>query len=140
MNKRGKLNKIVNTTGQKKEATFPRYNDSTHPRYERYHQRFSNILQNISGPKILDAGCGTGLTCFLASQRDDITEIHGVDLQKSVLKDAKKNIKSKKVTFHYGFVEELGFEDEYFNTVVLGETIEHVTSVSETLYEAQRVY
>jgi 2-polyprenyl-6-hydroxyphenyl methylase/3-demethylubiquinone-9 3-methyltransferase len=139
MGKKEELKKIVNLPGQKKEGTFGRYHDPDHPRYERYHKRFPLILSEVVGPKILDAGCGTGLTCFLTSQRDDIEEIHGVDLQESVLAEAKNNVKSNKVIFHHGFVEDMNFEDNYFNTVVLGETIEHVTSVYETLSEAHRV-
>jgi len=139
MDKRKKLYEIVNKKGQKKEQTFNRFNDPTHPRYKRYHKRFPLIVENIVGPKVLDAGCGTGLTCFLASKRDDIKEIHGVDLQKSILKEAKENVKSDKVKFYEGFVEDLKFDSEYFNTVVLSETLEHVSSVTETLEEAARV-
>jgi len=131
--------KIINKPGQSKEPTFWRYHDPSHPRHKRYHKRFPRILENIVGPKLLDIGCGAGLTCYLASQRDDIKEIVGIDVQESVLKDAVKNVKSKKVEFHQGFAEELTFLKESFNTVTLTETLEHVYNVDKTLKEAHRV-
>lgn len=140
MDKRDKLYETVNKPGQKKEATFSRYYDPDHPRHLRYHARFPMMIENILGPKLLDFGCGTGLLChLLLKERDDIEEIHAVDLQEAILEEARENVKSDKVTFHNGFVEELKFEDEYFNTVVLGETLEHVYSVDKTLAESYRV-
>ena len=139
MSKKDELYKIVNRKGQKKEATFSRYHDPNHQRFARYHKRFPLILDSIIGPKVLDVGCGTGLTCFLASKLDYVKEIHGVDLQKVILEEAKQNVTSKKVTFHEGFGEELDFKDGDFNTVVMTETLEHVYSVDKALSEAHRV-
>ena len=45
MNKRQKLKEIVNKEGQKKEQTFNRFHDPSHPRYKRYHKRFPMILE-----------------------------------------------------------------------------------------------
>lgn len=139
MDKKDKLYKIVNRPGQKREQTFQRFHNPEHPRYKRYHKRFPHILENVVGPKVLDAGCGTGLLFHLLLDRDDIKEMHGLDLQKAIIEEANENVKDSRVIFHQGFVEELNFENEYFNTVVLGETLEHVYSVDKTLSEAARV-
>jgi 2-polyprenyl-6-hydroxyphenyl methylase/3-demethylubiquinone-9 3-methyltransferase len=136
---RDQINEIVNKPGQKKDTSFPQYFDENNPRHKRQHIRFPLIIENVVGPKVLDAGCGRGLTSLLLSEREDIKEIHAVDLQKSVLVDARENVKSDKVTFHHGFVEELGFEDESFDTVVLTEVIEHVYDVDKTLKGIHRV-
>lgn len=134
-----KIFDLVNKPGQKKDTSFPQYFDENNPRYKRQHIRFPLILENVVGPKVLDAGCGRGLTSLLMSERDDIKEIHAIDLQKEVLPDAKKNVTSDKVHFHCGFVEDLEFADESFNTVVLTEVIEHVYDVDKTLKGIHRV-
>jgi len=132
-------NKLINEPGQIKEQTFNRWTDKTHIKYEPDHIRFPLIMENITGPKILDVGCGSGLVCYLSSLRDDIKEIHGIDLQKSILEDARVNVKSDKVMFHQGSAEELPFEDCIFNTVVLTEVIEHVYDVDLLFSESNRV-
>lgn len=139
MKDRQKLYETVNKPGQKREQTFERYHNPNHPRYQRYHKRFPMILENVIGPKLLDAGCGTGLSCYLLSENDNIKEIHGIDLQKVIIEEARNNVHNEKVTFHEGFVEELPFTDCYFDTVILGETLEHVYDVDKTLSEAHRV-
>lgn len=134
MDKRELYNR-VNREGQKKEPTTWRWHDPSHPRHERYKIRFKKIVDNVKGPKVLDVGCGGGLTPSLLKDREDIKEIHGVDLQKSILEDARKYVDSAKVTFHHGFAEEVDqlFEPETFDTVVATEVIEHVSSVDDTL-------
>lgn len=139
MVKRTQLNKTVNSDGQKMDSSFRHYRDIKSPRHLNIIKRMNKIIENIYGPKVLDCGCGTGLICFLASQLKEVKEIHGVDLQKSVLIEAKKNIASKKVKFHNGFVEEIDFKADYFDTVVMGEVIEHVYSVDKTLEGVSRV-
>lgn len=136
---KNKLYQVVNQKGQKIEPTFTRYFDQKHPRHDRYKERFAHMLEYIVGPKILDVGCGTGLTCYLTSQLDNIEEIHGLDLQLTALEVAKKNVSSKKVTFHHGFAEELKFDDNYFNTIFLTETLEHVADVEKVLKQCYRV-
>jgi len=131
--------KTVNKPGQVQDPTFNRFHDPSHPRYKRYHSRFPHVVSKIVGPKVLDVGCGAGLTCFLACQREDLKELHGIDVRKEVILVARKNVPNDKVSFHQGFAEELKFSDNYFNTVVLTETLEHVYDVDKTLSEASRV-
>ncbi len=138
MNKK-RLYEIVNKKGQRKEPMFTRYWDKNFRKHDIDIVRVPFVVSNIVGPNVLDAGCGTGLFCHLASELDNVKEIHGVDLQHAVLEDAKANVKSDKVTFHHGYAEDLKFADEYFNTVLLTETLEHVASIEEALSEACRV-
>jgi len=139
MVKRSELNKTVNTPGQKMDSSFTHYRNTQSKRHHNIIKRMNKIIEYVSGPKVLDCGCGTGLICFLVSELEDVKEIHGVDLQKSVLIEAKKNVTSDKVKFHNGFIEEVNFKSDYFDTVVMGEVIEHVYSVDQTLKEANKV-
>lgn len=137
--KKNKFKSIINKPRQKIDKAFERYYDKNYSKNKSYRERYSFMLENIIGSLILDCGCATGLLEHLLYNRSDIKEIHGIDLQESALNEARKNVKSDKVLFHNCFVEDLPFENEYFNTVVYGETLEHVYSVSEALKEAARV-
>ena len=139
MVKRSQLEKTVNQKGMKMDKSFRRYHDKTTRRHSNIVKRMNRIMEYMSGPKVLDCGCGAGLICLLASQLKGVKEIHGVDLQKTVLVEAKKNVTSDKVKFHHGFIEEIDFESDYFDTAVMGEVIEHVYSVDQTLKEASKV-
>jgi len=139
MDKQTQLEKTVNSKGMKKDPSFRYYHDVTSPRHLNTVKRMGKIIENIVGPTVLDCGCGAGIICFLASQLEDVKEIHGVDLQKSILVEARENVTSEKVTFHEGFVEGLNFESHYFDTVVMGEVLEHVFSVDKAIAEAAQV-
>ena len=136
---REQLYEVANKPGQKKDTSFGYYRDPSSKRHSVTIKRMGKIIESVVGPTVLDCGCGAGLVSFLASQIDGVKEIHAIDLQKSVLDVARINLKNKNVTLHEGFVEELAFESDYFNTVVMGEVIEHVYSVDKTLKEISRV-
>jgi len=130
---REKLNQRVNKKGQKADNSFTRWHDPNYKKYRRYHMRIPHMISAVVGPKVLDIGCGSGLNCYLCSFRNDINEIHGLDLQESVIKNARENVTSEKVTFHLGFAEDLNFMKKTFNTVIMGEVIEHVSDVDAVL-------
>jgi len=131
------LYELVNKPGQKVERSFQRYYNPKMSRHKMIKHRYDWMVNQIVGPIVLDVGCGTGLTCHLASKRDDIEEIHGVDLGAVILEQAKVNAPG--VEFHQGFAEEIPFEDNYFDTAVITETLEHVADVDKALLEAHRV-
>lgn len=139
MDKRDQLDSIVNQPGMKMDSSFSHYKNKNSKRHKNIIKRMDKIVENVSGPKVLDCGCGTGLICFLVSQIKSVDEIHGVDLQKSVLVQAQENMINDKTIFHNGFVEELDFDSEYFDTVIMGEVIEHVYSVEKTIEKVSMV-
>jgi len=136
---KGQLYDLVNREGQKVDKVSVKYHNTKHVRHGMTRKRFAFIMESTRGPKVLDVGCGVGLFCTLALERDDIEEIHGVDLQEAAIEEARENVKSPKVTLHHGFAEELIYRDDYFDTVVVTETLEHVTSVDKVLSEIHRV-
>ncbi len=56
MNKETLYN-MANEKGQKQDCTFQRFHNPKHYKHQDLHKRFSLIMKNIVGPKILDIGC-----------------------------------------------------------------------------------
>jgi len=121
--------------------------DLGHERYfdikDRHHMilksRIDWIIPRIVGPRILDIGCASGITCRLASMKKNIKEIYGIDVCKKIIKKAKELNKDTNIKFSISFAEELKFKDNYFDSVILGETLEHVFDEKEAVKESYRV-
>lgn len=134
-----KFEERINSDQQKRDKSWDRYFSPGYIHRNKLKSRFSWMEARLVGPRVLDVGCGPGVMCQLASEREDIKEIHGLDLQEDMLVQAFSNVKSYKVHFHSGFAEEVPFGDGYFDTAVMGETLEHVFSDKEAVAEAARV-
>jgi len=107
--------------------------------HEQLKIRIDWIISQIIGPRILDIGCAEGILCHLTSLRDDIIEIYGIDLCENILKKARELNKSEKIKFNIGFSEDLKFSDNYFDSVIMGEVLEHVYDEKEAIGEAYLV-
>lgn len=132
-----KLEKFLNAKDTVVDRIFVKYHNPKKERYKMTRERFAFILKYIEGPKMLDIGCGGGLAIYLLQDREDIKEFHGTDLQSAALELAKERVKN--ATFHRGFAEDLIYKDNYFDTVIITEALEHVANLTETLSEAHRV-
>lgn len=129
------LNRI-NDPDQKRDNSWRRF---FLPEFEGLRSRIRWIESHLMGPRILDVGCGTGVICHIASHKEDVTEVHGVDLQEDMLVEALGNVKSDKVHLHSCFAEDIPFGDGYFDTVVMTEVLEHVFDEKQAVAEAARV-
>lgn len=81
-----------------------------------------DIINLISGKKVLDIGCGYGsLLNQIKKERKD-TEVKGIDTDKEAIEIAQKlyGLKVK-----CGSVYKIDFSDNLFETVILRETIHH---------------
>ena len=129
----------VNDPKQKIDKSWERYFDPGHKVYTKIRNRFLWIRQQLIGPVILDVGCSGGIGCYVALHTTGVTEVHGIDLQRSVLCQARKNVQDRRVQFHVGFAEDLPFINNHFDTVMLTETLEHVYDCRQAISEAHRV-
>lgn len=91
---------------------------------------------------VLDVGCGAGgKTAYYAAQ--GVKKVYGVDVVESYEEQANEIAKKKgledKFEFILGDSANLTFEDNYFDTIIMNDAMEHVDNPLETLNECYRV-
>lgn len=116
--------------------------------YKNYYQNFpnimgqtdlndaciKNIIKNIAGENILDAGCGRGFL-LESIKKSGNYNLTGVDIH--VDESMAKRLNT--VRFVSSFIDALPFKDKEFDTVVCTHTLEHVINLSNALNELRRV-
>ena len=85
--------------------------------------------------KILDIGCAYGDYTKLYSEKCD--KIYGVDPNDQLLEMARRNY--PEIEFRRGIAEDLSFDSESFDVVILSDVLEHVGDERKTLKEVHRV-
>jgi spore maturation protein CgeB/SAM-dependent methyltransferase len=119
------------------------HGDPTNPRTERARQRIHWICSQAAGQEILDIGCSQGIVCLILGREG--FRCNGVDIEGPSLAVAEEALAQEdelvrnRVTFRVADASQLPFPDERFDTVVLGEILEHLTHPQNALTEAKRV-
>ena len=109
----------------------------------RARERIHWICRQARGKRILDIGCSQGIVCLLLA-REGFNCV-GIDYEKTAIEYALEELKKeedivrKRVEFKIGDAVHLSFEDDSFDTVILGEIIEHLNHPEKVLKEAKRV-
>lgn len=85
--------------------------------------------------RLLDVGCATGF--LLDEARRDGWETYGVELSKWAVSYAKEKLKLTGI-FH-GILKEARYPDDYFDAVIMKDTIEHLMDPMDILVEIRRV-
>jgi ubiquinone/menaquinone biosynthesis C-methylase UbiE len=90
--------------------------------------------------RILDAGCGSGrhIHSLLRWASPEAT-ITGFDLSQRMLKRARRNLRSPRVSFAAVDLTRLPFPDNYFDAIVCGWVLEHLPDPRPGLSELARV-
>jgi ubiquinone/menaquinone biosynthesis C-methylase UbiE len=86
--------------------------------------------KDVVNKKVLDIGCGYGWFELNALKRG-VKEIHGIEITDEDLKTVRENIKDLRAKFKKGGALKLPFRDNYFDTVVSWEVIEHIPKNTE---------
>lgn len=94
---------------------------------------YKPLLPYQPAGRLLEIGCGCGTT--LKWYQDHGWEVAGVELSQSAAKNASKI----GINVFCGSIEQAGFADDYFDAVILFDTIEHLHNLKEMLYEIRRV-
>ena len=116
------------------------YYDSISKGYEELHREeqlkklevIKKFLEISPQYKLLDVGCGTGLTtsCWKC-------KCYGLDPSKKLL--AKAKAKYKNITFKQAPAEELPFKDNFFDVVISVTAIQNFQDIEKGLLEIKRV-
>lgn len=126
----------------KQHNTWERYFDKSHPKNIYEVARHNWFMDRLVGGKLLDVGCSGGLALYLAGKFDIVTELHGVDICKDTVEITRKRLVcygNKIVSIEVGIAENLPKETGYFDCVICGETLEHVTDDKRAVAEISRV-
>jgi ubiquinone/menaquinone biosynthesis C-methylase UbiE len=83
---------------------------------------------------VLDLGCGEAMAYDYLAEHD----YYGLDCCEAALKIAKKKVTEAK-QLKLGMIEEIPFEDEFFDVVWARHILEHSSDVKKTLDEIVRV-
>ena len=106
-------------------------------------ERIFQICSRVQGKKILDIGCSQGIISLILAKEGH--EVIGVDNEQPSLEYAQKDLLNydpqtrEKVKFIWMDANKLEFQKETFDTVILGEILEHLVKPEAILIEVQRV-
>jgi demethylmenaquinone methyltransferase/2-methoxy-6-polyprenyl-1,4-benzoquinol methylase len=100
------------------------------------------ILKEHSPKRILDVATGTA-DFAIEAMRLKPEEIIGVDISEGMLSIGRKKLKRKgledTITLHYGDSENLQFEDNYFDAVIVAYGVRNFENLEKGLQEIYRV-
>ncbi len=88
--------------------------------------------KDIGHKTILDIGCGFGWF-EMRLIKNGIKKIIGTEITKKDLETARTSVKDKKVKFLVGNALKLQFPNNYFDTVVAWDVLEHIPKNTETI-------
>jgi SAM-dependent methyltransferase len=82
-------------------------------------------LGAFSGERLLDIGCGGG--AFTRALASSFPEVHGIDIQEDYLKQFRESVKDdKRFVISNMSASDMAFPDDFFDTIVTIETLEHI--------------
>lgn len=108
-------------------------NEYTENRHKELYNLFKPSVQ--SNIKILDIGCAMGgMLSFLYDE--GFRNLYGIDLTTKYLNIAKEN---KNLKIEFGSAEEIPFEDNCFDLLIIDQVMEHLINPRKAFQEAKRV-
>jgi ubiquinone/menaquinone biosynthesis C-methylase UbiE len=89
--------------------------------------------------KALDLGCGVGYGSYILANSEKVSKVTAIDISPSALKYAKKYYHHQKIEYIQRNVDNLPFDDDFFDTIIAFEIIEHVKNYEKVIKEIYRV-
>ena len=110
--------------------------------YSRLLEKEMDLLDLKPGMRVLDAGCGTGVVTRRMAIRVSPGEVHGVDIDPLFVEEARKvaaKERASNIEFSLGNVDDLKFEDRFFDLSYCRLVLMHVRNPVKTVAELRRV-
>jgi malonyl-CoA O-methyltransferase len=89
---------------------------------------------DLTGKRVLDAGCGKGRFARILKERHPCAEIWGVDISSAMLRSVPEGIRRAQAV-----MTRMPFRDECFDAVYATESIEHAVDIEAAVSEICRV-
>lgn len=129
------------TANANKEYFYERFADEFDSKMNMYDTRrrvkliFGELLtEDLSGKRLLDAGCGTGWFSKAAVERK--AHVVAMDLGERLLQKVREKCGAETAV---GSVLAIPFPDNHFDVVISSEVIEHTTDPPKAIFEFARV-
>ena len=93
---------------EKSAEQYDRY-ASAYPQYRETNQKLLELSTLQTGDVVVDLACGTGITTQkILDMHPDVSHVFAIDNSEAMLRIARKNIASQKVTFICAEAEDVG--------------------------------
>ena len=119
------------------------FGDPAHPSTQRCRRRIHWMCEQAIGRQVLDIGCSEGIVALILAREG--FSCTGVDLEDAALqyarqeRDRESELVRARLHFQTADATALPFDDHSFDTVMVGEVLEHLTHPERVLMEARRV-
>ncbi|KKR30757.1 MAG: Methyltransferase type 11, partial [Candidatus Woesebacteria bacterium GW2011_GWA1_39_8] len=99
-------------------------------------------LGEVKNKRVLDIGCEAGFISFKILDRNP-KELYSIDIVDEALKEFKEKLKNKnyktKIVIKKVFLQKMPFKNDFFDTAVCTEVIEHAPEIGKGFKEMARV-
>ena len=96
------------------------------------------VVAGLTGERVLDVGCGTGLLLQTLAKRTDHAELVGIDRVPAMLDVARQRI-GRKATLVEGEAAKLPFDDAGFRLVISTSALHYFPDAAAALLEMRRM-
>lgn len=104
------------------------------PFLRRAHKKnVSSLMRHINSGRLLDIGCGNGY--FMLDMMRRGYDVYGVDYSKDAKKYADGILKDR---IYCGDIESCNFKDDYFDMIVMLQSLEHIHNLSGLFAQVRR--
>lgn len=103
------------------------YSTESNPIKDFSNKLVEELLPDLSGKSILDAGCGTGHFCQYA-EKNKATRIIGIDSSPGMVDQANKNCLNARI--YQGDLSSISFNEEPVDVIICALVIGHIENIS----------
>ncbi len=102
--------------------------------------KFDYLVQSISSlhQNVLEIGCGAGKFLFSLAELFPEKEYTGVDISGTAIEKASKINRSSKISFIEGNAEDLHFEEQAFDVIIILDVLEHLIDPQKLIDDCYR--
>lgn len=94
--------------------------------------RYRYVVPLVKDQKVLDIACGSGYGTAMLGE--SAKEVHGVDISEEAVEHAAATYGKEHIKFSCGNAAKINFPDNYFDSIVSYETIEHLETQDSVNY------